>query len=53
MHFFCEAEKLSRCQRGHTFYRDKQWFNVFCFAEREHAERFLARFGSWRGSAVR
>ena len=41
----CEAEKLSLCKRGHTFYRDNKWFNVFCFAEREHAARFTARFG--------
>ena len=37
--FFCEAEKLSLCKRG------RQWFTVFCLAEREHAERFMVRFG--------
>lgn len=48
VHFFCEAEKLSPCQRGHSFKRDGVWFNVFCFAEREHADRFHARFaGEW------
>lgn len=25
--------------------RDDQWHHVYCFAEREHAEKFQARFG--------
>ena len=37
VHYFCEAEKLSLCKRGHTIRRDNKWFNVFCFAERKHA----------------
>jgi hypothetical protein len=40
---FCE--NLSLCSRGHSFYRDGTDFNVFCFAEREHAEHFRERFG--------
>jgi hypothetical protein len=39
---FCKD--LSLCPRGHSVFRD-EWFNVYCFAKPEHAERFLARFG--------
>lgn len=40
---FCKD--LSLCPRGHTFFRDNQWINVWCFAEEEHALKFIARFG--------
>jgi len=40
---FCEG--LSLCDRGHSFYRDGADFNVFCFAERDHAGRFREQFG--------
>ena len=40
---FCEG--LSLCTRGHSFRRDDTDMNVFCFAERSHAEQFLTRFG--------
>jgi hypothetical protein len=40
---FCEG--LSLCECGHSFYRDDAYVSVFCFAEREHAERFRERFG--------
>jgi hypothetical protein len=40
---FCKD--LSLCPRGHTFRRDDKWFNVWCFAEEEHARKFIARFG--------
>jgi hypothetical protein len=43
--YFCEVEALSLCPRGHSFRRDDEWHEVFCFAERAHAERFRARFG--------
>lgn len=44
LHDFCKD--LSLCGRGHSFKDDeRQWWVVFCFAEREHAERFKARFG--------
>jgi len=36
---------LALCPRGHTFYRDGQWFNVWGFAEEEHGLKFIARFG--------
>jgi hypothetical protein len=40
---FCEG--LSMCTRGHSFRRNDSDINVFCFAERSHAEQFQARFG--------
>ena len=43
MHGFCEG--LSLCPRGHSFKRDREWWNVFCFAERADAEKFKGRFG--------
>ena len=45
LRFFCEGEGLSLCSRGHCFNRDGSYFNVFCFAELEHAEKFAAKFG--------
>jgi hypothetical protein len=42
---FCREEKLSLCARGHSFHRGTGWFVVYCFAAREHAERFQRRFG--------
>ena len=43
IHLFCQD--LTLCPRGHSFYRDGTDMNVFCFAEREHAEQFRERFG--------
>jgi hypothetical protein len=43
MHLFCEG--LSLCPRGHSFRRDCTDMNVFCFADRAHAEQFRERFG--------
>ena len=40
---FCK--ELSLCSRGYSFKRDREWWNVFCFAEREHAEKFKERLG--------
>jgi hypothetical protein len=45
VHYFIDAEGLSHCPRGHTFLRDNAYYHVFCFAEKEHADRFHARFG--------
>lgn len=42
---FCAKENLSLSRLGHSFYRDGQHHNVYCFADPEHAERFRARFG--------
>jgi hypothetical protein len=40
---FCKD--LSLAPRSHTFRRDDQWFNVWCFAEEADAKKFMARFG--------
>jgi hypothetical protein len=40
---FCAG--LSLCVRGHTFERDSQYLDVFCFADRDHAQRFEKEFG--------
>jgi hypothetical protein len=45
IHLYCDAERLSLCCRGHSFRHDDTDMNVFCFAERVHAEQFQARFG--------
>ena len=45
VHYWIDAEGLSLCPRGHVFLRDNSYYNVLCFAEREHAERFQRRFG--------
>ena len=46
---FCRDAGLSLCQRTTGFYRavDREtiWFVCFCFADRDHAEQFQARFG--------
>jgi hypothetical protein len=43
---FCSD--LSLCPRGHSFKKGADWFVVFCFAERAHAEKFKKRFnGEW------
>ena len=42
VHGFCND--LSLCPRGHYFRRNDIGFNVFCFAEKEHAEMFRERF---------
>jgi len=39
------SEQLSLCQRTHSFRRDDCDHIVFCFAERDHAEKFRERFG--------
>lgn len=40
---FCKD--LSLAPRGHTFFRDDVWWNVWCFAEEEDAQKFQAKFG--------
>lgn len=42
IHEFCR--NLSLCNRGHSVF-EKEWFHVYCFAEPEHAERFMKQFG--------
>src|SRR5689334_9823482 len=43
-----EARELSLCARGHSVNDGKDWYTVFCFAEPEHAAKFMARFGGER-----
>jgi hypothetical protein len=40
---FCRD--LSLCPRGHSVMWSDAWYQVFCFAQREHAGQFMARFG--------
>lgn len=44
-HAFIEEQGLAQSPIGHSFVRDGEWWNVRCFAEHEHAERFMARLG--------
>lgn len=43
VHFFCDD--VSLCPKGHGFFRDGKDYNVFCFAELEHADLFHRKFG--------
>jgi hypothetical protein len=45
---FCEERGLSLSRHGHSLNRDGQAFQVFMFAEEEHAETFRETFGSQR-----
>jgi hypothetical protein len=45
IHIFCHAEGLSLCRRRQSYRQDDIDMTVFCFAEREHADQFQARFG--------
>jgi hypothetical protein len=48
------ADQLSVCSRGHSFVRNDEWYNVYCFSERADAEKFLHRFqGEWFDPATR
>lgn len=40
---FCKS--LSLCPRGHTYVADDGYHSVLCFAEREHANRVIQKFG--------
>ena len=40
---FCVG--LSLCNRAVTVFHENQWWNVYCFAEPGHAEKFRQRFG--------
>jgi hypothetical protein len=40
---FCDD--LSLCARGHAVFHEGQWWNVYCFADAEHAETFMRQFG--------
>jgi hypothetical protein len=38
------SKDLSLCARGHTVLHNDGWFNVYCFSDEAHAEKFMARF---------
>jgi hypothetical protein len=42
VHKFCDD--LSLCPRGHAVFHEGQWWNVHCFADAEHAEKFMRQF---------
>lgn len=42
IHEFCKDLSLS--SRGHSVF-DREWFNVYCFANAADAEKFIQRFG--------
>src|SRR4051812_22849468 len=45
---------LSLCSRNHSVVKNDEWHLIFCFAEKDHAEKFKARFaGEWFDSATR
>jgi hypothetical protein len=48
IHHFCRDEDLSLCPRQHFFRRNDRDHVVYCFAVRDHAERFHRRFGGER-----
>jgi len=43
IHEFCKD--LSLCNLGHTVAHGGEWFNVYCFAKPEDAEKFMQQFG--------
>jgi hypothetical protein len=45
---FCEERRLSLSRHGHSVVRDGALYQVFMFAEEEHAEIFRAEFGGER-----
>ena len=43
IHDFCKH--LTLCNRGHSLFHDKEWFNVSCFSDPADADKFRQRFG--------
>jgi hypothetical protein len=43
---FCDD--LSLCARGHAVFHEDRWWNVYCFADAEHAQKFMRQFGGER-----
>jgi hypothetical protein len=42
---FCRMHGLSLANHGHSVVWQKEWYQVFRFAEQRHAERFMHAFG--------
>jgi hypothetical protein len=45
---FCRAHGLTLSKHGHSIVWEKEWYQVFRFAEAEHAARFIKEFGGER-----
>ena len=39
------SKDLSLCARGHRVVWENDWYNIYCFAQREYAETFMSQFG--------
>ena len=42
---FCRAHGLALSKHGHAVVWQKEWYQVFRFADQAHAERFMQEFG--------
>ena len=42
---FCRANGLMLSRHGHSVVWQKEWYQVFRFAEQRHAEQFMHAFG--------
>jgi hypothetical protein len=45
---FCRANGLTLSRNGHSVVWEKEWYQVFRFAEEQHAETFMKEFGGER-----
>jgi hypothetical protein len=43
MQEFCAT--LSLCPRGHAVFHEGEWFDIYCFADPDDANKFMQRFG--------
>jgi len=41
---FALTNSLSLCDRRHTFFQNDEHWIVYCFADQDHADRFLKEF---------
>jgi len=45
---FCRADGLTLSRNGHSVVWQKEWYQVFRFADEQHAEIFMKAFGGER-----
>jgi hypothetical protein len=45
---FCRANGLTLSRNGHSVVWQKEWYQVFRFADEQHAEIFMKEFGGER-----
>jgi len=45
---FCRANGLTLSRNGHSVVWQKEWYQVFRFADEQHAETFMKEFGGER-----